>query len=1241
MARLQSIENRLSELGGNEFQELCDIYLQRINVNYIAFSRTGSQVGKKQTTKGTPDSFFLLPNGNFIFVEHTVNESDKDKLENDVKSCLDTEKSKIPTKKIQEIILCTTRKVKTEQVDALKELLKDTYIQLTIYSLQEIAIDLMLNHNDLVYRYLDLPLDTGQIVSIEKFIDEYDRASQNIATPLNNEFFHREKELKEIEKSFESDDFTVLTGSAGIGKTKLAIETIKHFLSNNLNYESYCISYKGNARLIDDLPQYFDSDKNYIIFVDDANRIDAFDQILGFYKFSRKGSLKVLITVRDYALHEISNRCFDFAPNIVQIEKFTDEQLIDILKSDSIVIKNPDYHREIVRIADGNPRIAIMTAKLAIEKQNIYALSDVTDLFDKYFTTFIKDSDELIKGISLKCLGLIAFFHTMPYKDFDTVNPILTKFGILYDEYIETIDKLDKLELVEIQFEYVKIPEQNLATYFYYKTFIKDNILSFKTLLFSYYKNNSHRFKDTIIPANNTFNPEKVMDSVIPVLREYLSGNNDDSEEILKIFNDFWFYLQDETLEYIFNWTDKIPEQANAIYDTTYEMNQFSYKQDEILGLLRNFYRIPKKLTDSLELSFEYIRKSPSNLPELIYNIREYLTFTREDQYTGFTRQKTFIDWLLQKTEKEENIYIKAFYAIANDFLKFQYQYTRSERKNTFTIYTFTIPLNESIKEIRSKIWKVIASRFKKYSNESVKFLNDYSKIHPDVDEAVMKFDMNFVLDIINKELSNDSFEHCYYVQHQIWWWRRHKIESNEFNNLKSTFINPLYEFYLKISWDRLRDKYEYEFENWQEYEKLKEIEVRSSFLIDTLDDFELIYNNYVFLQKWKKENLYNIEKSMRLIIDENLTKNTDLGINILKLIINNGNEINYLPYGIFSKILNTVKYADIVYDLISSSEFKNKSLWMIMYFEYLDNALINKSQYDNLIRFFNTINDSIYLHFQLLSRYELVDSKLFSNLLDIIVNKIDSGIHITLEHDFYQKYILKLTDFMPLVKKSYIQQDELSNHFDYDGKCFLEILKIDSSFLSEYIEHITKDKAKIRPKEFRNLSIIWELENISEIVIDAINTIVKNVPYFGFGGHFVNALFSNSKKESKEAEDFIEYYIEKESADYRKMNVIFDVIRHSKNHLFEKSILQYLTLNQDIETFKKISWNGTGGTYSGDVNIGDIWASQWRNLLAIVEKSNVGIKLIPIKKYINDRIDSELRHAESERKRKFMSKDY
>jgi hypothetical protein len=496
MTRLQAIENALKSINQAAFQELCDSFLALRNNNYSAFSRLGSQSGKQKTIKGTPDTFLLLPNGQYIFVEHSTNVTDGlNKLQDDIKKCLDEKKTGIPISQIAEIILCVNFNLTPDEVQTLFDLLKSTGISLTIYTLDALSIELSLHHRDLTHHYLGLSLDTGQIVSIKKFIIEYNRASQGIATPLDNTFQHREDELRLLIDSIHSYDFIIITGAAGIGKTKLSLEGINKFLADNLSFSAYCISYKSHT-LLDDLYQYIENDRDYLLFVDDANRIDAFNQITGFFKSDRKGKLKIVITVRDYAYQEIGVLCQEFIYKRIDIFKLVDEQLIDVIKAKPFEILNPDYQKEIVRIADGNPRIAIMTALLAKEEQNIYALYDVSDLFEKYFSTFIKDDGEFANELNIKCLGIIAFFYTIPFKERHVTISVLDTFGITYSDFIESIDKLDKLELVEIKYDHVKIPEQNLGTFFFYKAFIKEELLPFFTLLSTFFMSNTGRFKE-------------------------------------------------------------------------------------------------------------------------------------------------------------------------------------------------------------------------------------------------------------------------------------------------------------------------------------------------------------------------------------------------------------------------------------------------------------------------------------------------------------------------------------------------------------------------------------------------------------------------------------------------------------------------------------------------------------------------------------------------------------------------
>lgn len=445
MSRLQNIENALSSINGAVFQDLCDSFLILRNKNYSAFSKSGSQQGKQKSIKGTPDTFLLLPNGKYIFVEYSTNISKGiRKFKEDIAKCLDTKKTSIAVNDISEIILCVNFKLNTSEVETLRKLLINTGIELSIYTLDRLALELSLQHRDLANRYLSIPIDTGQIISLNKFVQEYNKASNGIATPLDNPFLHREQESNDVKNAIESSDFVILTGAPGVGKTKLAVEVINDFTREDQSYSAFCVSYK-NHTLLEDLYQYFDSEKNYLLFVDDANRIDAFNQIIGFYKSRQNGNFKIILTVRDYAFQQVGRLCQEFNPTVIDIQKLTDEQIKDILESKPLEILNSNYQKDILRIADGNPRIAIMTALLAKEEQNIAVLADVSDLFEEYFSTFIQDDGQFSNDKNLKCLGIIAFFYTIPFKDKEVTSTILANFEISYNDFIEVIDKLDKL----------------------------------------------------------------------------------------------------------------------------------------------------------------------------------------------------------------------------------------------------------------------------------------------------------------------------------------------------------------------------------------------------------------------------------------------------------------------------------------------------------------------------------------------------------------------------------------------------------------------------------------------------------------------------------------------------------------------------------------------------------------------------------------------------------------------------
>ena len=256
MSRIQTIQNALVSINETVFQDLCDSLIYKTIDPRLLFSRTGSQVGKQKTKKGTPDSYILLKNRKYIFIEYSTNVTKGvSKLVVDVEKCLDTNRTGILLKDIERIILCFNFNIKANETQKILDTIKETNIELQLYSLDEISLELSLNHRDLVRDFLGLPFDTGQIVSIDTFIREYNISSQNIATPLDNPFIHREEELNDLNNILYNESLVILRGVPGVGKTKLAIETIKNFVTEHNSYKAYCISYKSSD-LIEDLNLY-------------------------------------------------------------------------------------------------------------------------------------------------------------------------------------------------------------------------------------------------------------------------------------------------------------------------------------------------------------------------------------------------------------------------------------------------------------------------------------------------------------------------------------------------------------------------------------------------------------------------------------------------------------------------------------------------------------------------------------------------------------------------------------------------------------------------------------------------------------------------------------------------------------------------------------------------------------------------------------------------------------------------
>ncbi|MFD3396318.1 hypothetical protein ACE41R_05680 [Alteromonas macleodii] len=204
------IKSKLLEMEGGKFQRLCDDWLHRKryeNINPIGMMNTTDRV-----VKGTPDCLIMQKNGKYIFSEYTVQQDRlANKLKDDIEKCFDENKTSISLDDISEIIICYLGKLTTEEINDLRTFCNERGVMLTLNGLDSISLSIKNSYPVLSEEYLDLPLDTGQLLSVDDFIERYGRS--NFTTSIDNELLFCDDLLSNAVSTLNSSNFLLVADS--------------------------------------------------------------------------------------------------------------------------------------------------------------------------------------------------------------------------------------------------------------------------------------------------------------------------------------------------------------------------------------------------------------------------------------------------------------------------------------------------------------------------------------------------------------------------------------------------------------------------------------------------------------------------------------------------------------------------------------------------------------------------------------------------------------------------------------------------------------------------------------------------------------------------------------------------------------------------------------------------------------------------------------------------------------------
>ena len=703
MSKLTDIKYRIDQMDGGEFQNLCDEYLTCRG--YTAQYALGMKVGTNKTAKGNPDTYFIDADGKYIFAMYTTQKDDFiNKALADLEKCFDTSKTGVAPAILKEIVYCYTYgRLLAGEAQRLREYCEEHDTQVTLIGVDEIASDLYEKYPQLAKDFFGITVDTGQILTLQEFVRQCD--ANAMSAPLSTDFLFREEELESAKDKLCQNNVLVLTGPAGVGKTRLALEICRE-LSNETGITVLCVKNNG-VEIYDDLVAAIELGKEYLVLVDDANELTELDLILSFISggtFGNRTIKKLILTVREYAKKQVVQSVFSVArPEILKIGLLKDSQIKQLVEK-KYGIQNYRFLDRIALIADGNARLAMLAGKVAAEQDSLDAIQDATELYEHYYGRQL----DLIANSATWILsaGIMAFFHVLRLDALDRLYPVFQLADLTKEQFIADVHQLSQLELVDLCHNTAaRMADQSFSNYLLKYIFVDTKRISLSQMIESCFFINKGKTIEACNILLNIFTEEKSQEYVEEQIESVWNRLWPDVDKFIPFFRAFFPVKPTDTLVLLKNLIDTKEQRDFDIRAISLSRTKNEKDiDDDIIGILCAF-ALKEQFSTAVELLLCYYQKQP-DLFEQVYTafVREF-GVNKDSKSFDYYTQKTAVTCLCNALEETPTEAMQLlFVCVAEEFLKFQFSKIESGQRNTFSWYTLSLDACNSILTYRNTL---------------------------------------------------------------------------------------------------------------------------------------------------------------------------------------------------------------------------------------------------------------------------------------------------------------------------------------------------------------------------------------------------------------------------------------------------------------------------------------------------------------------------------------------------------
>lgn len=1083
---------------------------------------------------------------------------------------------------------------------------------------------------------MGISISTDQIQSYDEFINSYN--ANRMAAPIDTKFLFREKEFQDIINAYLKVDVVILSGSSGTGKTRLALHYVKNH-ADAKNEKTYCI-HSNALPIYEDLKLFLDRPGDYFLFIDDANQLSGLQHIIRYVSMKPEGyNVKILITVRDYALQKVINDVRAITSyEIVNVNVFSENEIKELLET-SLGILNSDYQERIIRIAEGNARIAILAGKVACGSNRLESIDDVSQLYEDYYGSNLENNQFFIDKNLCITSSIIAFLEAIHLDYIDALLPILQEKGLNRDSFIENIRMLHEREIVDIcNDKAVRFSDQCLSNYLLKYIFLDKKLLSLSEMIKACFSSYRERTVSSVNTLLNIFRNKELLNFVEKEIKLLWDELSTEKSPIFFEFVKVFFRINPtETLLLLQN---EIESEERVICEwsdiDTEKRKNYQHVENDIIKILGGFADMTD-LPTACDLFFQYYLKRPDLFMEFYHAVNIYFGIHRDAIRYDFYTQITFFEKIKEYSDDWKQEFIVSFFLqIAEEFLKLYFSPAEEGRKNKLTIYQIPLVISKGVEKYRKLIWEYLSSLSKneKYRSKVKEILSSYGGTIDDVSIPVLQFDLKYIQSILKSNFLPDKLTNCLLADKIVQVLSRMNCSCASL--FSEYFEGESFQLYCLLKGP------DYEETGYEEHRKRKQQSINHYTLNCDLQMFKKLIDVCSSISGIDNHSSWEVGEGLGIAFDA-ISDKADWYVDAIKYYIKNDTPNNLHPYHLVDTLFSLLSDSE-VYEIIISEEYSQKNAWIYAYYHELPLELITEKHLQWLYDFLKDTSDrditsSSMRDVDFLEKYNVIDELALIEGCKIILDKKEYSsfivdIYFSLLFNYYhntpKEVIRKFNCNLELLEEIYYAMLSYDKHHDYDGQFLKEIYSVRPSILDKYIDYLINSDSFIDHQERH--CCFFDLDDFVEIYNKIFEQLIRNLQYSTLSvPHFLESLLlpkQNEKKFLERQDIWIRQCIQRFCDDEEKMYCLFSVVSKLEFKRKKEYILFFLENNPLFEDFEKIPLTPTSWSWSGSaVPMYSAWIEFLKSLLP----NCIGLKWIKHKNYIETKIGYLKEQIESE----------